>query len=52
MMLCFAVARELHMTVQQLRQNMTVEELCGWSVYLQLVNEQQEEAMRRARQRR
>lgn len=52
MMLCFGVARELGMTVQQLRNNITPEELCGWSAYFSILNEQQEEAMRKARQRR
>ena len=50
-MLCFGVAKELGMTVQQLRQNITPEELCGWSAYFQILNEQQEEAMKRARRR-
>jgi len=52
MMLCFGVAKELGMTVQQLRQSVTPEELIGWSAYFQILNEQQEEAMRKARSRR
>ena len=51
MMLCFGVARELGMTVQQLRNNITPEELIGWSCYFEILNEQQEEAMRKARRR-
>lgn len=51
-MLSFGVAKELGMTVQQLHQNITPDELMGWSCYFQILNEEQEEAMRKAHRRR
>lgn len=50
--LSFSVAKELGMTVQQLHENITPEELLGWSSYFQILNEEQEEEMRKARLRR
>ena len=37
------------MTVARLLQEITVEELLGWSAYFSVLNEEQEEQMRRAR---
>ena len=51
-MLSFGVAKELGMTVQQLHENITFEELLGWSAYFGVLNQQQEAAMRQARSRR
>jgi hypothetical protein len=51
-MLCFGVAKELGMTVSRLRAEVTPEELMAWSAYVSILNQQQEEAMRKARQRR
>jgi hypothetical protein len=52
MMLSYGVAKELGMTVQQLHDNITMEELLGWSCYFGIVNRRQEQAMKHARQRR
>ena len=52
MMLSFGVAKELGMTVQQLHENITLDELLGWSAYFGILNQQQEQEMRKARRRR
>ena len=52
MMLSFGVAKELGMTVQQLHQNVTPEELLGWSAYFAILNQEQNEAMNKAKRRR
>lgn len=52
MMLCFGVAKELGMTVSRLWQEATREEILGWSVYFQIINEEQQKAMDRASNRR
>jgi hypothetical protein len=49
LLLQFSVAKELGMTLARLRQEMTLEELLGWSCYFQISNEQQQKAMRRGR---
>ena len=49
MMLSFGLAKELGMTVQQLHENITVEELIGWSAYFGIINKEQEKAMKRRR---
>tara|TARA_R100001463_G_scaffold67292_1_gene120845 strand:- start:32 stop:187 length:156 start_codon:yes stop_codon:yes gene_type:complete len=51
MMLSFGVAKELGMTVQQLYQNITLNELLGWSAYFSIVNKDQDDAMKKARRR-
>ena len=51
-MLQFGVAKELGMTLQQLNENITLEELLGWSCYFSLLNKQQDEAMKASRRRR
>ena len=51
-MLQFGVAKELGMTLQQLNENITLEELLGWSSYFSLLNKQQDEAMKASRRRR
>ena len=42
-----SVAKELGMTVQQLHQNITRQELIGWSAYFQILNEEAEADSRR-----
>ena len=51
-MLSFGVAKELGMTIQQLHENITMEELLGWSAYFSIMNKEQEEAINRAKKRR
>lgn len=51
-MLQFGVAKELGMSLSEVRTTMTVEELLGWSAYFQILNEDQEKAMKNARRRR
>ena len=52
MRLSFGVAKELGMTVQQLHENITLEELLGWSAYFGILNQEQEAQMRKVRSRR
>lgn len=47
MRLSYGVAKELGMTVQQLHQNVTRQELMGWSAYFQILNEEAEAESRR-----
>ena len=42
-MLSFGVAKELGMTVQQLHDNVTPEELVGWSCYFSVINRRQDQ---------
>ena len=49
LLLQFAVAKELGMTLTRLRQEMTLEELLGWSAYFEYVNDKQKRAMKRGR---
>jgi hypothetical protein len=49
MLLSFAVAKELGMTVTRLWGEITPEELIGWSAYFGYMNDEQEKAMKRAR---
>jgi hypothetical protein len=51
-MLQFGVAKELGMSLTELRVTMTPEEILGWSAYFKILNEDQEEQMRKARHRR
>jgi hypothetical protein len=51
-MLQFGVAKELGMSLSEVRTTMTPEELVGWSAYFQILNEDQERAMERAKRRR
>ena len=51
-MLQFGVAKELGMTLQQLNENITLEELLSWSAYFSILNKQQDEAMKASRRRR
>ena len=51
-MLQFGVAKELGMSLSEVRTTMTPEELIAWSAYFQILNEDQERAMERAKRRR
>jgi len=51
-MLQFGVAKELGMSLTEVRTAMTPEELVGWSAYFQILNEDQEKQMEKARRRR
>ena len=51
-MLQFGIAKELGITLSELRATMTPEEVVGWSAYFQILNEDQEAEMRKARRRR
>ena len=51
-MLQFGVAKELGMSLTEVRATMTPEELVGWSAYFQILNEDQEKQMEKARRRR
>ena len=51
-MLQFGVAKELGLTLGEVRSQMTAEELIGWSAYFQILNEDQEKAMEKAKRRR
>jgi hypothetical protein len=51
-MLQFGVAKELGMSLSEVRATMTVEELLGWSAYFQILNEDQQKEMEKAKRRR
>ena len=50
-MLQFGIAKELGKSLTEIRQ-MTGEEIIGWSAYFQVLNEDQEKEMQKARRRR
>ena len=52
LMLQFGIAKELGITLSELRATMTAEEVIGWSAYFQVVNEEQEKELAKARRRR
>jgi len=51
MMLQFGIAKELGMSLSQVRQ-MTLEEVVGWSAYFQILNEDQQKEIEKVRKRR
>ena len=51
-MLQLGVAKELGMSLTQLKQTVTVEELLLWSAYFQILNEDQEKEMEKTKRRR
>jgi hypothetical protein len=51
-MLQFGVAKELGMSLTEVRTTMTPEELLGWSAYFQVLNEDQEKDLAEAKRRR
>ena len=52
LLLQFGVAKELGLTLSQLRTTMTPEELISWSCYFQIQNDEQEAALEKAKRRR
>jgi|TARA_R100000315_G_C5159742_1_gene91824 hypothetical protein len=50
MMLQFGIAKELGMSLAQVRQ-MTLEEIIGWSAYFQILNEDQEKEINKSKRR-
>jgi hypothetical protein len=51
-MLQFGVAKELGLTLSQVATTMTAEELVGWSAYFQVLNEDLDREMEKAKRRR
>ena len=51
-MLQFGIAKELGMSLSEVRATMTPEELLGWSAYFNVINEEQQKEMDKARRRR
>ena len=51
-MLSYGIAKELGMTIQQLWDNITPEEMLGWSAYFTIINEQMEDARKKMQRRR
>ena len=51
-MLQFIVAEKLGMCVSELQERMTLEELMGWSCYLEIKHDHEQAAMEKARRRR
>ena len=50
MLLQFGIAKELGMSLVQIKQ-MTVEEILGWSAYFQILNEDQEKEINKSKRR-
>ncbi len=51
-MLQFVVAEKLSLTLAELQERMTLEELIGWSCYLDVKYDQEKAAYEKARRRR
>tara|TARA_B100000927_G_scaffold156205_1_gene125815 strand:- start:17783 stop:17938 length:156 start_codon:yes stop_codon:yes gene_type:complete len=51
MMLQFGIAKELGMSLSDVRK-MTLEEVLGWSAYFQILNEDHEKEMQKMKRRR
>ena len=51
-MLQLGVAKELGYTLARLNKEITLEELLLWSSYFELLNDEQEEAMKKMKRRR
>ena len=47
----FVVAETLGMTVQYIRNHMTLEEVYGWNAYFSLKNEREEKASEKAKKK-
>lgn len=50
-MLQFGVAKELGMSLSEVRTSMTEEELIAWSAYFSILNEEQEKVLKKSRRR-
>ena len=48
MMLQFGIAKELGKSIVEIR-NMTIEEIVAWSAYFQILNEDQEKELKKAK---
>ena len=51
-MLQFVVAEKLGLTLAELQERMTLEELIGWSCYLEIKHDQEKAAYEKTRRRR
>jgi hypothetical protein len=51
-MLQFGVAKELGMSLTEVRTTMTTEEAIGWSAYFSILNEDQQKEIDKAKRRR
>ena len=51
-MLQFGVAKELGKSLHEIRTGMTVEEILAWSSYFQILNEDQQKELDKAKRRR
>ena len=51
-MLQFGVAKELGLSLTEVRTTMPTEELLGWSAYFQILNEDQQKEIDKAKRRR
>mgnify|MGYP001174353234 FL=1 len=51
-MLQFGIAKELGMSLSEVRATMTQEELIGWNAYFSVINEERQKEMDKARRRR
>jgi hypothetical protein len=51
-MLQFGVAKELGKSLREVCASMTAEELIGWSAYFQILNEDQQKELEKAKRRR
>jgi hypothetical protein len=51
-MLQFGVAKELGKSLSEVRATMTAEELIAWSSYFQILNEDQQAELEKAKRRR
>ena len=51
-MLQFGVAKELGMSLSQVRATMTPEALLGWSAYIFVIYDEQQKVLEKARRRR
>jgi len=51
-MLQFGVAKELGMSLSEVRATMTPQELIGWSAYFKVLNDEQQKEMDKAKRRR
>lgn len=50
-MLQFGVAKELGLSLREVRTTMTAEELLGWSAYFSILNEDQQKELEKAKRR-
>lgn len=51
-MLKFGIAKELGLSLTEVCTTMTAEEIIGWSAYFQILNEEQDKEIEKAKRRR